>query len=79
MFFLIFPFVKERKFIYIPRRREKGKFRMNFKIDPQKSIRSQIVEHFRVEIRKGSLKPGDRLPSARELAKAFGTAEATYS
>lgn len=49
---------------------------MNFKIDPQKSIRSQIVEHFRVEIRKGSLKPGDRLPSARELAKAFGTAEA---
>ena len=49
---------------------------MNFKIDPQKSIRSQIVEHFRVEIRKGSLKPGDRLPSARELARAFGTAEA---
>lgn len=49
---------------------------MNFEIDPKKSIRSQIVEHFRAEIRQGGLKPGDRLPSARELAKAFGTAEA---
>lgn len=49
---------------------------MNFEIDPKKSIRSQIVEHFRAEIRRGNLKPGDRLPSARELAGEFGTAEA---
>ena len=49
---------------------------MNFEIDPQKSIRSQIVKHFRAEIRQGNLKPGDRLPSARELAGEFGTAEA---
>lgn len=48
---------------------------MNFEIDPKKSIRSQIVEHFRAKIRKGGLKPGDRLPSARELAGTFGTAE----
>ncbi len=45
-------------------------------IDPLKSIRSQIVEHFRLEIRCGNLKPGDRLPPARELAHLFGTAEA---
>lgn len=49
---------------------------MNFEINPKKSIRSQIVEHFRAEIRSGGLKPGDRLPSARELAGMFGTAEA---
>ena len=45
-------------------------------IDPLKSIRSQIADHFRAEIRAGRLKPGDRLPSARELARLFGTAEA---
>ena len=45
-------------------------------IDPLKSIRSQIADHFRTEIRAGHLKPGDRLPSARELAGLFGTAEA---
>lgn len=49
---------------------------MSMEIDPLKSIRSQIMEHFREEIRRGSLKPGDRLPSARELARSFGTAEA---
>ncbi len=45
-------------------------------MDPLKSIRSQIAEYFRAEIREGGLKPGDRLPSARELARMFGTAEA---
>ncbi len=45
-------------------------------IDPLKSIRSQIADHFRTEIRTGRLKPGDHLPSARELARLFGTAEA---
>ena len=45
-------------------------------LDPRKSIRSQIAEYFRAEIRNGGLKTGDRLPSARELAGRFGTAEA---
>lgn len=42
----------------------------------RKSIRARIIDHYRTEIRLGKLTAGDRLPSARELARLFGTAEA---
>src|SRR5690606_8139568 len=43
----------------------------------------QVYERFRDAIAQGTLKPGDRIPSARALAKelgvARGTAEVAYS
>src|SRR5215467_13526623 len=37
----------------------------------------QICEHVRAAIRAGQLRPGDRVPSARDLAAQFGTARGT--
>src|SRR6516162_8228296 len=37
----------------------------------------QICEHMRAAIRGGQLRPGDRVPSARDLAAQFGTARGT--
>src|SRR5499433_41778 len=37
----------------------------------------QICEHMRATIRAGQLRPGDRVPSARDLAAQFGTARGT--
>jgi GntR family transcriptional regulator/MocR family aminotransferase len=37
----------------------------------------QIYEHFRTSIGLGQLRPGDRLPSARRLAREFSTARGT--
>jgi GntR family transcriptional regulator/MocR family aminotransferase len=37
----------------------------------------QICEHMRAAIRAGQLRPGDRVPSARDLAAQFGTARGT--
>ena len=37
----------------------------------------QICEHMRAAIRAGQLRPGDRVPSTRELAAQFGTARGT--
>ena len=37
----------------------------------------QICEHVRAAIRAGQLRPGDRVPSARDLAARFGTARGT--
>ena len=34
----------------------------------------QVCEHMRATIRAGQLRPGDRVPSARDLAAQFGTA-----
>jgi GntR family transcriptional regulator/MocR family aminotransferase len=37
----------------------------------------QICEHMRAAIRAGQLRPGDHVPSARDLAAQFGTARGT--
>jgi GntR family transcriptional regulator/MocR family aminotransferase len=37
----------------------------------------QICEHMRAAIRAGQLRPGDRVPSVRDLAAQFGTARGT--
>src|SRR5215472_5284907 len=37
----------------------------------------QVCEHIRAAIRAGQLRPGDRVPSARDLAAQFGTARGT--
>src|SRR6516165_5346560 len=37
----------------------------------------QICEHMRATIRAGQLRPGDRVPSSRDLAAQFGTARGT--
>src|SRR5215831_19195259 len=37
----------------------------------------QICEHVRAAIRTGQLRPGDRVPSSRDLAAQFGTARGT--
>lgn len=34
--------------------------------------KDQVVEHFIGEIRAGRLRPGDPLPTAREIREAFG-------
>ena len=39
----------------------------------------QICEHMRAAIRAGQLRPGDRVPSTRELAAQFGTAAARWT
>lgn len=49
---------------------------MVIRINPELSIRSQIAEHYRGLIRRGELRPGDRLPPARRLAAGLGIAEA---
>src|SRR6516164_8611623 len=37
----------------------------------------QICEHLRAVIRAGQLRPGDRVPSSRDLAAQFSTARGT--
>src|SRR6516162_95899 len=37
----------------------------------------QICEHMRAAIQTGQLRPGDRVPPARDLAAQFGTARGT--
>ncbi len=37
----------------------------------------QVYEHIRTAIGSGQLRPGDRVPSARNLAERFGTARGT--
>ncbi|WP_312998462.1 winged helix-turn-helix domain-containing protein, partial [Achromobacter animicus] len=37
----------------------------------------QVYERFRSAIAEGTLKPGDRIPSARALAKEIGVARGT--
>ena len=32
----------------------------------------QVADHFRRQIQKGILKPGDRLPSQREMRESYG-------
>ena len=46
------------------------------RLDPERSIRSQIAGYYRDRIVRGELRPGDRLPPARTLARELGVAEA---
>jgi GntR family transcriptional regulator len=39
-----------------------------FPIDPSRPLYEQFAEHIRFEIARGSLQPGTRLPSVRDLA-----------
>jgi GntR family transcriptional regulator len=39
-----------------------------FPIDPSRPLYEQFAEHIRFEIARGSLRPGTRLPSVRDLA-----------
>jgi len=41
---------------------------MRFKLDQQSPIYQQIIDEFKRSIARGELKPGDRIPSQRELA-----------
>lgn len=38
---------------------------------------AQIAQHYRDEIHAGRIRPGDRLPSARDIASEFGVSRAT--
>lgn len=55
----------------VPKQRDK-----NIQFEPRQTKRAfeHIVEQIRNRIYKGLLKPGNRLPSERELAEQFGTA-----
>ena len=41
---------------------------MNYKFDNERPIYIQLVELLRIEIISGKLKPGERIPSVRELS-----------
>lgn len=41
---------------------------MRFKLDQHRPIYQQIIDEFKRSIARGELKPGDRIPSQRELA-----------
>lgn len=38
---------------------------------------AEIAEHFRLEIRNGTLRPGDRLPTIKEVIEQFGVSNTT--
>ncbi len=46
------------------------------KLNDRTSIRSQVTDYYRKQIRSGALKEGSMLPPARRLAVELGTAEA---
>ena len=52
---------------------------MDFKIDSQQNtpLYKQITEQFDQEIQKGTLKPGQRLPTDRELSSQIGVSRGT--
>jgi GntR family transcriptional regulator len=47
---------------------------MKLSLDDPRPAYVQIADGIRVDIEAGRLKPGERLPSGRELAKEYGTA-----
>ena len=50
---------------------------MDIKIDSGSPIYRQIVEQVILQIKNGTLKPGDRLPTERELASRLQVARGT--
>ncbi len=44
---------------------------MNYSFDNERPIYIQLVEKLQIEIISGKLKPGERIPSVRELALAL--------
>ena len=50
---------------------------MTFRIDPDRPIYRQLVEQILLGIKTGELKPGDRLPTERELSAQLGVARGT--
>lgn len=42
---------------------------MQLRVDQNRPIYQQIIEEFKREVARGSLVPGDRIPSQRELAE----------
>ena len=41
---------------------------MTFNLDPNKPIYQQVAQQILQDIKEGKLRPGDRLPTERELA-----------
>lgn len=41
---------------------------MQLRFDPERPIYQQIIDEFKRAVARGELKPGDRIPSQRELA-----------
>jgi putative molybdopterin biosynthesis protein len=44
----------------------------NIGFRPEQALYAQIADHFKTQVALGKLRPGDRLPSIRELAKKLG-------
>lgn len=47
---------------------------MTFNLDPNKPIYQQVAQQILQDIKEGKLRPGDRLPTERELAAQLGVA-----
>jgi len=45
---------------------------MNFTPIRTRRVFEEVIDQFRAQMRSGQLKPGDKLPSERELARQFG-------
>jgi len=50
---------------------------MTFKSASRKTLSESVVEQFLEQFRRGELKPGDRLPTERELMEQFGVGRST--
>mgnify|MGYP002611225316 CR=1 FL=1 len=50
---------------------------MTFNLDPNKPIYQQVAQQILQDIKEGKLRPGDRLPTERELAAQLGVARGT--
>jgi DNA-binding FadR family transcriptional regulator len=50
---------------------------MTFKSASRKTLAESVVEQFLDQFRRGELKPGDRLPTERELMEQFGVGRST--
>jgi DNA-binding FadR family transcriptional regulator len=50
---------------------------MSFKSAARKTLSQSVVDQFLDQFRRGALKPGDRLPTERELMEQFGVGRST--
>ena len=50
---------------------------MSFKSASRKTLTQSVVDQFLDQFRRGALKPGDRLPTERELMEQFGVGRST--